>query len=76
MAGVLLLGASWQQELLMAASQVCMTAQQSSWARMEPSEKHASAGAAIQRRTATHVSNAKLFRRFVIREWSHTKDHE
>ena len=48
----------------MVASQFCIiAAQQSSWASIPPSERQASAGAAVQRRIAISINNAPFLRR-------------
>jgi hypothetical protein len=74
--GVLLLGASWQHELVMVASQVGITAQQSCPARMPAPEKHAIVGAAVHERIAMNISSANFLRMAMIPNGSHFKNHE
>jgi hypothetical protein len=56
-----------QHELVMVASQVGITAQQSCPARMPAPEKHATAGAAVQERIAMNISSANFLRRAILR---------
>jgi len=62
-------GASWQQEALIATPQSCgMAVQQSSCGRALLFDRHAKAGAAVQKRIATNIKNELLLRKFISGE--------
>jgi hypothetical protein len=59
-------GASWQQEALIATPQSCGIAVQQSSCECAPLfDRHAKAGAAVQKRIATNINNELLLRKFI-----------